>query len=131
MRTQDSWHKIWVDWLSLSIQRFILILLANIKFTEMSFIYSILTILFMCQNFTGISCEHECSNYEGEWNISKIIPSYRKCSMRPWLSMPIMENRSLLFTSCHLDLDILENTELFACYFEIQQAKRKINYFRK
>ena len=38
--------------------------------------------------------------------------------------MPFMENSSLLFSSCHLDLDILENSEFFACYFEIQQAKK-------
>ena len=113
MKTQDSWDKIWAYWISLSsIKRFILVAISymiNIKFTEMSFVYSILTILFICQNFAGISCEHECSNYEGKWNISEIIPSCRKCSIRPWLYIPVMENSSLLFSSCHLEVVILEN----------------------
>ena len=32
------------------------------------------------------------------------------------LLMPVMENSSLLFSSCHLKLVILENSQYFACY---------------
>ena len=36
--------------------------------------------------------------------------------------MPVTENSSLLFYSCHLQLVILENTLFFACYLSNQQA---------
>ena len=58
-------------------------------------------------------------------------PSHRQISfdaislvrIRPWSSMPVTENSSLLFSSCHLEIIILgnsahylENSRFFACY---------------
>ena len=37
---------------------------------------------------------------------------------KPWSSMPNMENSGLLFSSCHLELVISENSRYFACYFD-------------
>ena len=43
--------------------------------------------------------------------------------IRPWSSMPVTENCSLLFSSGHLKLVILKDSQFFACYFDISQAK--------
>ena len=39
------------------------------QFTEMSIIYSMSIILFITQNFTDISCEHDCTNFEGKCQV--------------------------------------------------------------
>ena len=36
----------------------------------------------------------------------------------PWSSMPVTENSSLLFSSCHLELVTSENSWFFAYYFD-------------
>ena len=52
--------------------------------------------------------------FENKWNGAKklwIKTSQRGKKfllLRPWLSMPVTENSSLLFTSCHLELVISE-----------------------
>ena len=41
-----------------------------------------------------------------------------KIHYRPRLSMAVTENSSLLFSSCHLELVISENSQFFACYLD-------------
>ena len=53
-------------------------------------------------------------------------PSHRQISfdiislvrIRPWSSIPVTENSSLLFSSCHLELIILENSCFLVCHFD-------------
>ena len=38
--------------------------------------------------------------------------------LRPWLSMLVIENSSLVISSCHLEFVIWENSWFFVCYFQ-------------
>ena len=44
--------------------------------------------------------------------------------------MPITENSNLLFSSCHLDLVISENSQFFPCNFE-KITSKKSTIFQK
>ena len=57
------------------------------------------------------------SNFDKCINFYLLQESNKGIEHRPQLSMPIMENRSLLFTSCHLEPVTSENSsQFFACY---------------
>ena len=94
------------------------------------------------QYFPAITvCSHKAHipNHEGA---DQYLVSWKKnIRLRPWSSMPVTENSSLLFSSCHLKLEnnrlLSENGPLFvkitskkstifkciaACYFPKKQA---------
>ena len=46
-----------------------------------------------------------------------IIGSKNKVTVKMLTLSPVMENSCLLFSSCHQELVVLENSQLFACYY--------------
>ena len=69
------------------------------------------------------------SNFDKCINFYQLQESNKGIHHRPRLSMPIMENSSLLFTSCHLELVILENSRIFASYFDKKTSIKKSTIF--
>ena len=64
----------------------------------------------------------------GERQANAHLKNWQSKNVRQWLwsSMHVTEYSSLLFSSCHLELVMSENSWCFACYFDKLQAKSQL-----
>ena len=70
------------------------------------------------QNFCNLTLDQIKSKIDTNWGrMSKKCRSlnFQLSCLRIWLSMPFMENSSLLFSSCHLELVFSANSWFLAC----------------